>query len=70
MPDFDFAKEKERLNKEIKIQQERIEILERKLANKEFTQKAPVEIVKKEEEKLKLWQEELRKLKEQKSISC
>jgi len=65
VPDFDFVKERERLNKEIKTQQERIENLERKLANKEFTAKAPIEIVEKEKEKLKLWQEELKRLNEQ-----
>ncbi len=70
VPDFDFAKEKDRLNKKIKLQRERIKILERKLTNKEFTAKAPVEIVTKEQEKLKLWLEELKKLREQlKSIS-
>ncbi len=65
VPDFDFNRERERLNKEIKSQQERIENLERRLANKEFTAKAPVEIVQKEREKLKLWQEELKRLREQ-----
>jgi len=36
---------------------------ENKLKNKEFIAKAPKEIVKKEEEKLKSWQEALKKLK-------
>jgi len=65
VPDFNFNQEKDRLNKKINLQQERIKALKIKLDNKEFASKAPAEIVKKEQEKLKLWQEELKKLKEQ-----
>jgi len=43
----------------------RINTLEKKLANKQFIKKAPEQIVKQEQEKLGLWQEELKKLKEQ-----
>ncbi|MDD5295108.1 MAG: class I tRNA ligase family protein [Patescibacteria group bacterium] len=60
---IDREKEKERIKKEIANLKKMISLTEKKLENKEFTAKAPAEIVKKEEEKLKSWQEALEKLK-------
>ena len=62
---FDFKAEAKRLGKEIKGQEARINILEKKLSNKQFVKKAPTRIVDQEKEKLGLWQEELEKIKEQ-----
>ncbi len=62
---IDFSAERKRIEKETKDQEARIKALEKKLGNKEFTEKAPEKIVKQEQEKLKLWQSELAKLKEQ-----
>ena len=65
MPGFDFKAESQRLNSKIKEQSARIIVLKKKLANKEFIKKAPVEIVSKEKEKLIQWQTEAKQLKEQ-----
>jgi len=59
----DEEKEKVRLEKEIINLEKMIASGESRLANKEFTDKAPVAIVKKEKEKLKGWQAELKSLK-------
>ncbi len=58
----DEEKEKARVEKEIANLEKMIISAERRLANKEFTDKAPAEIVKKEKEKLKGWQAELKSL--------
>jgi len=65
IPGFDFKTEIARIKKEIKEQETRIKALEKKLANKHFTAKAPEPIVSQEKEKLVLWQSELKKLQEQ-----
>lgn len=59
----DEAKEKARLEKEIISLGKIIASAESRLANKEFVDKAPVAIVKKEKDKLKEWKEELKSLK-------
>jgi len=59
----DAEKEKARLEKEISNLEKIIASAEVRLTNKEFTDKAPAEIVKKEKEKLKGWQAELKSLK-------
>ena len=61
----DSDKEKIRLEKEIANLEKVIKANEGKLANKEFVNKAPEEVVEKEREKLKGWQAELKKIKEQ-----
>jgi len=58
----DAEKEKARLEKEIANLEKMIAAAKVRLANKEFTDKAPAEIVKKEKEKLKGWQAELKSL--------
>ncbi|MDD5032326.1 MAG: valine--tRNA ligase [Patescibacteria group bacterium] len=62
---IDKNKEKERIKKEIDNLEKMITAGEKRLKNKEFRAKAPAEIVKKEEEKLKSFQEALEKLKKQ-----
>ena len=62
---IDKEKEKERIKKEIANLEKVILATENKLKNKEFADKAPKEIVKKEKEKLASWKEALKKLKEQ-----
>ncbi len=59
----DAAKEKIRIKKEIANLEKIIASAKVRLSNKEFTDKAPAEIVKKEKEKLKNWQAELKSLK-------
>ncbi|MDD4271613.1 MAG: valine--tRNA ligase [Patescibacteria group bacterium] len=59
----DAEKEKARLEKEISNLEKIIKAAESRLANKEFIDKAPAEIIKKEKEKLKGWQAELKSLK-------
>ena len=61
----DKEKEKERIKKEIENLEKLIKNAKIKLSNKEFINKAPEKIVEQEKEKLKLWQGELKKLKEQ-----
>lgn len=56
----DGAKEKIRLEKEAANLEKIIKAVENKLANKEFVDKAPSEIVKKEMEKLENWRAELK----------
>jgi len=58
----DESKEKARLEKEINNLEKIIALSESRLANKEFTAKAPAEIVKKEKNKLKTWKAELKSL--------
>ncbi len=60
----DEAKEKERLEKEIANLEKLIVNTGKKLANEEFTSKAPAAVVQKEKDKLAAWREELGKLKE------
>ncbi|MFA6106091.1 MAG: valine--tRNA ligase [Patescibacteria group bacterium] len=60
---IDEEKEKERIKKEVEKLEKLISGLSARLRNKEFTEKAPEEIVKKEKEKLAGWQAELEKLK-------
>jgi valyl-tRNA synthetase len=59
----DSEKEKVRLEKEISNLEKMIASVEGRLANKEFIDKAPAEIVKKEKDKLKGWKAELKSLK-------
>ncbi|MDP3042865.1 MAG: valine--tRNA ligase [bacterium] len=61
----DEEKEKIRIKKERENLEKLIVNTEKKLADKEFIKKAPARIVKQEKDKLKLWQEELAKLKGQ-----
>ncbi|MBU4347650.1 valine--tRNA ligase [Patescibacteria group bacterium] len=61
----DEEKEKIRIKKERENLEKLIINAEKKLADKEFIKKAPARIVKQEKDKLKLWQEELAKLKGQ-----
>ncbi|MBU0880534.1 valine--tRNA ligase [Patescibacteria group bacterium] len=61
--EVDKDKEKERVEKEIKNLEKMINITQNKLANEEFISKAPVDIIEKEKEKLKLYQSELKRLK-------
>ncbi|MDO8668505.1 MAG: valine--tRNA ligase [bacterium] len=59
----DSEKEKIRLEKELANLKKVIKAAEVRLTNKEFTDKAPAAIVKKEKDKLKGWQVELKNLK-------
>jgi len=59
----DSVKEKVRLEKEIINLEKMIASAESRLANKEFIDKAPAAVVKKEKDKLKGWQAELKSLK-------
>ena len=61
----DEAKEKARIEKEISNLEKMIASTDVRLSNKEFIEKAPEVIVKKEKEKLAGWRSELNKLKEQ-----
>ncbi|MBN1325589.1 valine--tRNA ligase [Candidatus Falkowbacteria bacterium] len=61
----DIKKEKERINSEIKSVSGFIKSLEQKLKNKDFVEKAPKEVVEKEEFKLKEQKEKMEKLEEQ-----
>jgi valyl-tRNA synthetase len=58
-------KEKIRIKKECDNLEKLIVNTEKKLSDKEFVKKAPAQIVRQEKDKLKLWQEELAKLKGQ-----
>jgi len=60
---IDKDKEEKRLEKESGNLEKLIASMEKKLSNKEFLDKAPEAIVKKEKEKLKTWQDDLEKLK-------
>ena len=62
---LDEVKEKVRLEKGIANLEKIIKANEGKLANKEFVDKAPEAVVEKERQKLKGWQAELKKIKEQ-----
>jgi len=59
----DAGKEKVRLEKEIANLEKIIKVAKNRLNNKEFTNKAPAAVVKKEKDKLKGWQAELKSLK-------
>ncbi|KKR21113.1 MAG: Valine-tRNA ligase [Parcubacteria group bacterium GW2011_GWE2_39_37] len=59
----DEAKEKIRLTKEIENLEKQIKIVEGKLNNQEFVERAPAAIIEKEKAKLAGWQIELEKLK-------
>ncbi len=59
---IDFAKETERLNKQLSKLEKELKKIETKLSNPNFKQKAPAEIVKKEEEKLNQLEEKRKKL--------
>ena len=61
----DFAKEKERLTKEIKQLSGYVTGLDKKLSNKNFVDNAPVEVVEQEKEKLEESKNKLTKLEEQ-----
>ena len=61
--EVDEEKEKIRLEKEIANLEKIIKAAEARLANQEFIDKAPAEIVKKEKDKLAGWRAELKKLK-------
>ncbi|MFA6393491.1 MAG: valine--tRNA ligase [Patescibacteria group bacterium] len=60
---IDEVKEKERIKKEVERLEKMISGLTGRLENKEFMEKAPEEIIKKEKEKLENWKIELEKLK-------
>jgi valyl-tRNA synthetase len=62
---IDFEREKKRLEKEILSKEKFINSLKGKLSSKGFTDKAPAEIIKKEEGKLKAAEEEVDKLQAQ-----
>lgn len=61
---IDKDKEKERINKEIDKLNNAINISEKKLENKDFTDKAPKEVVDKVKETLKTAEDEIKKLKD------
>ncbi len=61
---IDIKKEKERINKEIEQVTSFINSIEKKLKNKNFTENAPTEIVKKEKEKLSSQKNKLENLNE------
>jgi len=62
---LDVAKENERIKKEIENLEKIISVVKNKLANKEFTERAPEAVVEKENEKLATWAAELAKLRAQ-----
>lgn len=62
---FDEAKKKEKIMKEAENMKNLISNLEARLENKEFTEKAPKQVVEKEKEKLAAWKNELKNLEEQ-----
>ncbi|MGH7628147.1 MAG: valine--tRNA ligase [Gemmatimonadales bacterium] len=59
---FDIGRESERLEKEGERLTRAIESQQKKLANEQFTSRAPVEVVQREREKLADWSEQLREL--------
>ena len=61
----DAGKEKVRLEKEIANLEKIIKVAKNRLNNKEFTNKAPAAVVKKEKEKLEGWKTELEKMENQ-----
>ena len=67
---IDFEKEKEKLNKEIAKMQELIDKLEKKLANENYTSKAPSHIVKRDRDNLEKYQEQRDQLKQQLADIC
>ena len=60
----DFDAELARLNKELAKTSKEAEIVARKLANEDFTAKAPAEVVAKEREKDEMLREKVAKLEE------
>ncbi len=60
---IDIEKEKIRIEKEIKRLKTQIEMTEKKLKNPDFLEKAPLEVIEREERKLASWQTEVEKLK-------
>ncbi|OGF21774.1 valine--tRNA ligase [Candidatus Falkowbacteria bacterium RBG_13_39_14] len=65
VPDLDFSAEIERLEKEIEGQEKRIAGQKKKMENKDFIERAPKKVVDGEKEKLALWEDALRKMREQ-----
>ncbi|MFH1048492.1 MAG: valine--tRNA ligase [Patescibacteria group bacterium] len=65
---LDFKKELERIEKEIKENEKKIIEAERNLANKNFTERAPKEIVEEVKEKLKNSRDAIIKLEEKKKL--
>ncbi|MCF7794740.1 valine--tRNA ligase [Patescibacteria group bacterium] len=61
---IDKEKEKNRREKEIKNLEKQVEFLNKQLQNKEFVDKAPEEVVKKQKDKLNQFKVELEKLKD------
>lgn len=59
---IDFEKEKERLKQIMEKIQKEIDRLEKKLANKDFVEKAPEEVVEETKEKLNTNRERLARL--------
>jgi valyl-tRNA synthetase len=59
---IDFGEEVRRLEKEMEKLSKDLTQAQRKLANEDFRQKAPPEVVAKEEEKVEVWKEKLSKL--------
>jgi valyl-tRNA synthetase len=64
MHEADRAKEKEKIEKELETLEKAISAIKARLADQEFTAKAPAEIIKKEEERLEKNKLEAEKLKE------
>ncbi|PLX21478.1 valine--tRNA ligase [Candidatus Parcubacteria bacterium] len=62
---IDMEKEKERISKEIINLEKQISIISGKLSNKNFVERAPEELVKKEKERLKGFESELKAFKKQ-----
>ena len=60
----DYDKEAQRLKKDMEKTEAEIERAEKKLANENFVSKAKPEVVQKEREKLEMYKENLKNLKE------
>ncbi|MCA9405893.1 MAG: valine--tRNA ligase, partial [Candidatus Omnitrophica bacterium] len=59
---IDLEKEKARMNKEAESLQKAIDNLDKRLSNKNFLEKAPVDVVTKEKDRLSEMREKLKKL--------
>jgi valyl-tRNA synthetase len=60
---INIEKEKEKIQKEIERLTKQIENISAKLSNPSFLEKAPLEVIEREQKKLDDWTEELKKLK-------
>jgi valyl-tRNA synthetase len=59
---IDFAEEARRLDKEMEKIAKELTQAQRKLSNEDFLRKAPAEVVAKEQDRVRTWQEKLAKL--------